>query len=109
MKLDPGIATKEAFFFSLLLSSLLSLSLSLSLSSPPPTPTLHYCLLLCHMPAGEKKMEGKHAGSPPRRAHGRQQSRQVYLQRAAGKAGLSADQRGRVFEKEPKASAEEQC
>lgn len=47
-------------------------------------------------------MEGKQAGSPPRRAHGREQKQaSLPLQRGAGKAGLSSDQRGRVFEKEP--------
>lgn len=46
---------KRSFFF--FPSSLFSLSLSLSLWAVPPSPppTLYYCLLLCHMPAGERK------------------------------------------------------
>ncbi|XP_077913403.1 MYND-type zinc finger-containing chromatin reader ZMYND8 isoform X20 [Halichoerus grypus] len=62
------------FFFSSSSSLSFSLSLSLSLSeqfSPPPpallsSPVSHACW--------GKKMEGKQAGSSPRRAHGRQQS-----------------------------------
>ena len=104
MKLDPGIAKKESFFFFFsppLPSSLFfSLSLPLSEQYPPPPPAL-LSSLVSHACWG-KKMEGKQAGSPPRRAHGREQKQaSLPLQRGAGKAGLSSDQRGRVFEKEP--------
>lgn len=99
---STGIAKKGSFFFFLPPSSL---SLSLSEQFPLP-PALYYCLLLCHIPAGERKWKvSKQA--PSKEAHGRQQAK--FTSKRCWEGGLSAGQRGCVFETEPKASAEERC